>query len=111
MSEPAAAVTIVWEEPTTEAHWRAAPPPPESRQIEELAREALGPSVPAGLRVTFRRDGTRWRVLAEPRSRLSREAKEATRAIVERLRASGIFAEPGFPADPHEPDLHPNPVE
>jgi hypothetical protein len=111
MSDAASAVTIVWEEPTAEAHWRAASPPPESRLMEDLAREALGSSVPAGLRVTFRRDGTRWRVLAEPRSQLAREAREATRAIVQRLRAAGIFAEPGFPADPHEPDLHPNPVE
>ena len=111
MSEAAEAVTIVWEEPVSEAHWREAPAPPEARQVGELVREALGPSVPAGLRVTFRRDGTRWRVLAEPRSQLAREAREATRAIVQKLRSAGIFAEPGFSGDPHEPDLHPNPVE
>jgi hypothetical protein len=111
MGMAASDLVIVWEEPTTEAHWKPMAPPPEAQELERLVKEALGRHAPAGLRVTFRRDGTRFRVLAEPRSQLASEAKEATRAIVEKLRTAGIFAEPGFPADPHEPDLHPNPVE
>ena len=111
MATAADPLTITWEHATTEAHWEVVEPPAEAAQLEPLIREAAGRSGVDGLRVRLRQDGTRWRVLAEPASNLESEAHEATKAIVESFRAAGVPAEPGFPADPHQPQLHVNPVE
>ena len=102
-------LAIVWEIPTAEAHWVAAEAPTEAPELEPLIRAAVNGT--PGLRVKLRRDGTRWRVLAEPRSQLESEAHDATQAIVEKLRSAGVPCEPGFPADPHQPRIHVNPVE
>lgn len=105
------AVTFEWEQPTTEAAWEAATPPPEADELERICRGALAEAGADHVRVIFRRDGLRWRVLAETPSHDGREAHGPTQAVVQALRSAGIKAEPGFPADPHEPKLPVNPVE
>jgi hypothetical protein len=112
-------LTIQWQKPTTEAHFAAEEPPAEAEQLESAVRGALdGQGGDREVLVVFRRDGTRWRVQAElgnghgaspdadPRSTL-----ELTRRAVEAVRRAGFQAEPGFPADPNEPELAVNPLE
>jgi hypothetical protein len=112
-------LAIRWQEPTTEARWQDARPPQEGPALEAAVRAALeGEGGDRRVLVTFRRDGTRWRVQADlgdergpsadadPRSSL-----DLTRRAVEALRRAGIQAEPGFPADPNEPRLPVGPTE
>lgn len=110
---------IRWQEPTTEAHWQDTAPPAAAGRLEAAVREALeGEAEGRELLVILRRDGGRWRVVAEfgdshgaaadadPRSTL-----DLTRRAVEALRRAGVQAEPGFPADANEPNLPVGPTE
>lgn len=111
-------LAIRWQEPTTEARWQDVPPPQEGPALEAAVRAALEEGAEREVLVTFRRDGTRWRVQAEfgdgrgpspdadPRSSL-----DLTRRAVEALRRAGVQAEPGFPADPNEHSLPVGPTE
>ena len=112
-------LAIRWQEPTTEAHWQNAPPPQEGPALEAAVRAALEEEGSGrDVLVTFRRDGTRWRVQAELGSERGpspdadpRSSLELTRRAVEALRRAGVQAEPGFPADPNKPSLPVGPTE
>jgi hypothetical protein len=112
-------VSVLWQEPTTEAHWRTAAPPEEAATLEDAVRSALGgEAVEHEVLVIFRRDGTRWRVQAEYGGALgaspdadTRSTLDLTRKVVEALRRAGVPAEPGFSGDPHEPRLPVEPLE
>ena len=105
-----ASIEFVWQRPRGEAEWEAGPTPADGPALEALAREALS-DVPERLTVTFRPDGVRWRVLAEAPDLEPRHSLDLTRRVVNVLRREGHAAEPGFPGDPHEPDLPVNAVE
>ncbi|HET8644501.1 MAG TPA: hypothetical protein VFO85_03365 [Vicinamibacteria bacterium] len=119
MAQVRQTLRVKWQEPIAEAHWQDAQPPADAATLEAAVREALeAESGERELLVIFRRDGTRWRVMAEfgdavgaaadadPRSTL-----DLTRLAVEALRRAGVQAEPGFPADPNELNLPVGPTE
>ena len=100
-------VTIRFQKPTSEAHWADADPPPEAPALEGAVRAALA-GQGDDLRVLFRQDGTRWRVQVESGLEPSRDL---TQRAVEALRRAGYQTEPGFPADPAQPQLPVGEVE